>query len=370
MRGAITIRTELRRDPTVRAIARSWRGMTGGLARGRDESRRTLLACSGGADSCGTALALWAAVSEPRSRFILAHIVHDLRPREAALADLASVRELGECLGIEVISAEVQARGRSVKNLEASARQERYRTLASIARDRSIRFVATAHHADDQLESVLMALVRGAGPAGLAGVAESRRLSDGVRLIRPALGATRVDLRRICAIAEWAWREDATNADVSRVRARIRSEIAPRLEAIRPGVARRAARSANLARGAARVVREAARTLMDRAGTHDGTMWTFARSELRRAEPIVLGEVLRLVSMNLRGERGRDRLGNRGIEAWVDAIRAHDTDPKRISIGGIRITITAQHVRLSRSALRSQDRTSDRRQAVTKEIGE
>lgn len=219
----------LKHDPGVRAVLRSWRRLTGGRE-ATDENRPTLVACSGGADSSALALAL--ACSGART--VIAHVVHDMRPPEQAHADRDAARNLAGLLELEFIEREVSVKGGG--NAEASARRERYKALAAMTAEKGCECVATAHHADDQLETFLMRLGRGSGLRGIRGIRD-RAIIAGVPVVRPALAIDRADCERICRACGWHWAHDATNEDVSRLRARLRREVTPVLKAIFPRIA-------------------------------------------------------------------------------------------------------------------------------------
>ncbi len=324
---------------TVRVVVRSWRELTGGTARDRDLKRRTLIACSGGGDSAGLVLALAAGVTRAREVFVVGHVVHDMRGRGEALADRDAARALAERLGLAFVEGEVRVKVAG-GNAEAAARRLRYAELERMAREAGCGYVATAHHAEDQLETMLMALVRGAGPRGLAGIAEKRK-EGSVKVIRPALGVSRDDLRRVCEGAGWKWREDATNRDESRLRAAIRARVLPELERLRPGAAKRAGRAAGVVRGAARVMAKRAAELMDR----DAMAWT--RAELQREPEVVLGELVRAAAKRLGG--GRDRLSTSVLRRIARAVRDRGTEPRRFSAGGVVVDVTARTVKIWRS---------------------
>jgi tRNA(Ile)-lysidine synthase len=333
-----------RREPTVRALALSWRTLTGK----NPPCRRTLLACSGGADSSGLVLALAAAIPNPPSLFVVAHIVHDLRPRAEALADRDAARQLAESLGLPFAESEISVRARR-GNAEASARRLRYDALASLAAEHRCPFLASAHHADDQLETLLMSILRGSGPRGLAGVAPRRRLRPGITLIRPALSIRRADLQRLCTAANWRWQEDATNADESRLRAALRRQVAPLLESLRPGAASRAARSAALLRDAAAVIDDLADKLLAAADrSNDSLSWP--RDSLRAQRPAVLGSLLQAAAARLHAGRRRDRITGRIIEPAVRALRDRSTEPRRFVWSGLELAVTAHRVQLRRTA--------------------
>lgn len=346
----------------VRAVVASWRRLT----ESRSGDRRTLIACSGGGDSCGLVLALAAGVSRAADQFIVGHVVHDLRPREEALADRDGAERLAIALGLDFECRTVHVRAEG-GNAEGAARRLRYGALAELAKANWCRYVATAHQGDDQLESILMALVRGAGPTGLAGSAAARWMA-GARVIRPAMSVTREDLRDVCREAGWEWREDATNADTTRVRAALRHGVIPRLDAIRPGVARRAARSVDLIADAAEVVADRSRLLVARAAQDAeraphverragdsapaapnrpaSREFSWPREVLQSERRVVLGTLIRSAAIRLRGRRSLDRLGLKTIAPLIRSIRSRGTDPKRFVLRGLEAEVTAHAVTL------------------------
>jgi len=328
----------VRRSKGVRRVVAEWRRLTGGRPV-RDADRRTLLACSGGADSSALALGLGAAAGE---RLVLAHVVHDLRPRGESLADRDRAGELAESLGLPFVEAEVRV---GPGNAEAGARRARYAALARLARERACPFVATAHHADDQLETLLMRLVRGAGLCGLGGVRTTRPLDGGVTLVRPMLRVTRADCERICEDAGWAWAEDTTNTDVSRLRSSIRYGVLPGLGELRGRAARRAADTAELLADAAGLIRDCAETLLADA-RRDGDALNWPREALSEQRPVVLGELIRLASGELNAGEGTDRLPSRVASRVAGAIRDASTEPRRFVLHRMIVTITAHHVRV------------------------
>ncbi len=295
----------------------------------------TLVACSGGADSTAVLLALRSATE----RVVVGHIVHELRTREEELADRDAVRCVASAFGLAFVESEIVPP--ASENMEASARRLRYAALARMARGHGCGFVATGHHADDQLESVVMALLRGAGPLGLSGVAPERRLTSDVTLIRPALRVTRADCRALCAFAGVGWRDDRANDDPARLRNALRSGPLADLAALRPGSARRAAEAADLLRDAAGLVR-------DRAAEVFGDADRWPRAGLRLERDIVLGAGLRAAAMRLSGtHRGRDRLGRRAVAAVLRAIRDDHTEPRefRWALGdGVTVVVGAREV--------------------------
>jgi tRNA(Ile)-lysidine synthase len=125
---------------------------------------------------------------------------------------------------------------------EGATRAARYAALWPAADELGCHWLATGHTLDDQAETVLLQLLRGAGPDGLAAMA----VRSG-RLLRPLLTARRAETRACCAAIGLNWREDPTNADDGPLRNRVRQQLLPLLEDLRPGAAQTLARTAALA---------------------------------------------------------------------------------------------------------------------------
>ena len=199
-----------------------------------------LVACSGGADSL--ALAAATAFVAPRTgvRAGLVTVDHGLQPGSATRA--AAVAEWARSAGLDPVEvATVDVSGRP-GGPEAAAREARYEALSSAAERNGASAVLLGHTRDDQAETVLLALARGAGPRGLSGMPHRRGL-----LLRPLLGVSRDDTRKACAalgLAAWA---DPHNTDPAYARSRVRADALPALiAALGPGVVANLARTAAL----------------------------------------------------------------------------------------------------------------------------
>ena len=182
-------------------------------------SGKTGIAVSGGPDSL--ALLLLANAARP-GQIEAATVDHQLR--EGSADEAATVAKLCEGLGIpHTILPVTVGLGAS---LQAHARDARYAALAAWGTAHNLTAIATAHHADDQAETLLMRLARGAGLSGLAGVRAARALSDGVTLIRPLLGWRKSELEAIVAQAGLTPADDPANRDPRHDRTRARAFLA------------------------------------------------------------------------------------------------------------------------------------------------
>jgi tRNA(Ile)-lysidine synthase len=229
-----------------------------------------LVACSGGADSL--ALAAATAFVAPRLglRAGLVTVDHGLQPGSAARAK--AVAEWGRALSLdptEVLTVDVAARAGGP---EAAARDARYAALTEAARSLGAAAVLVGHTRDDQAETVLLALARGAGPRGLAGM-PTRREVDGVALLRPLLDVSREQTRAACAelgLTPW---EDPHNADPAFARARVRGTALPALvDALGPDVVDNLARTARLLAADAEALDALAATALGEAAAPDGAL--------------------------------------------------------------------------------------------------
>ncbi|MBA2480805.1 MAG: tRNA lysidine(34) synthetase TilS [Planctomycetes bacterium] len=198
-----------------------------------------LVAVSGGADS----VVLWDILARAQRWTVVAyHLDHALR--DASAVDAAFVLALAQdfaaagiatralCERVEI--ARLAADWRC--GLEAAGRRHRYARLEQIAGDVTAAAVVTAHHRDDQAETVLMNLLRGSGRSGHRGIPALRRLGA-VPLIRPLLPYARSRLRAYARERGLSWREDASNDDERFRRNVVRRRVLPVLEAACPGTA-------------------------------------------------------------------------------------------------------------------------------------
>jgi tRNA(Ile)-lysidine synthase len=203
-----------------------------------------VLAVSGGADSMALLHGAAELVRASRCawRLSVAHLDHGLRDDSADdatfVADAARDLDLRSDVRRTDVAALATERGIS---LEEAGREARYAFLADLA-ERDDALVATAHTLDDASETVLINLVRGSGLAGARGIPARRG-----RVVRPLLGERRATLRGLLDAAGLPYHDDPTNADPAYLRNRVRAELLPLMESLRPGAVEGIARFARLA---------------------------------------------------------------------------------------------------------------------------
>ena len=194
---------------------------------------RYLVGVSGGRDSVAL---LHGLVAAGYGRLVVCHLDHGIRGA-AARADARFTQRMADKLDLPVEPGrtDVPALAKQEKlSLETAARRARYEFFAAVAGRRRCRTVFLAHHADDQVETFLFNLLRGAGTAGLGAMAADSERTVGrrrLRLLRPLLGVWRAEIDDYLAANRLRWRDDRTNADPTHAtRNRLRLEVLPLLE--------------------------------------------------------------------------------------------------------------------------------------------
>jgi tRNA(Ile)-lysidine synthase len=259
-----------------------------------------LVACSGGPDSVALGALAARAAEAAGAVVVLGHVNHGLRP--GAWQDEGVVAALGAALGLRTLSVGVEPGGSD----EAALREARYPALAALARAAGAARIATAHHARDQAETVLMALFRGTGPDGLAGMPPARPLEDGLTLVRPLLRVDPADLLAYCRSEHLPYARDPSNADPAYRRNAVRAAL-DLLRETYPHLDEAVARCAELVRdergGTPRArLREGLRAAIAAGGTLDD---------------VTMERVDAAVSLIERGGTGRVHLGP-GVEVRVE----------------------------------------------------
>ena len=200
-----------------------------------------LVGLSGGADSVALTYLLLPLRDSGALRLTAAHVNHGLRG-ENSDGDEAFVRMLCAREGIPLRTVSPDLGGKRDEN---TAREARYGAFFRIMEEEDIPTLILAHQRDDQAETFLMRLLRGAGAEGLSAM-RRREERNGRVLLRPMLDISGSELRQALTEAGISWREDDSNRDTAYLRNRIRRELMPELEEIAPGAAGRIARTAEI----------------------------------------------------------------------------------------------------------------------------
>lgn len=191
-------------------------------------SAAVLLACSGGLDS--QVLLHAAAAAWPVERLVVAHVHHGLQPEadEWLAFCEASARRVGAGFVSRRLPALPQ---RTASGIEAWARRLRYQALAAMAAEAHASLVLTAHHANDQLETHQLRLLRGAGPLGLGAMRDSAPVPGAAHclLLRPFLGVGRGLIAEYAREHRLEWVDDPSNQDLRHARNRVRRDLAKTL---------------------------------------------------------------------------------------------------------------------------------------------
>ena len=196
---------------------------------------RVVAAVSGGADSMCLAHILSRIASELEIALLIAHVNHQLRG-EAAEADAQYVCRWASNQGLPRALLRISIRHQGGESIQTAAREQRYEALLKTCHSFRANKLATAHHADDQVETFLINLIRGSGGRGLQGIPRQRQLDQGTMVIRPLLDITRREIEVYCRNYGIEWREDRSNSSLDYQRNRIRHQLLPQLRSFNSGI--------------------------------------------------------------------------------------------------------------------------------------
>ncbi len=199
---------------------------------------KIVIAVSGGSDSLALADLLFNVKQRFNLEICIAHYEHGLRG-QASLDDAAFVKNFADNLGVKFFCEHGDVKQFAAENkisIETAARQLRYNFLNKVKREMNFDAIALAHHADDQAETILMRLLRGATSAGLGAMKFSVQSEEYGLLLRPLLRFRKSELENYCVTRGLIPRIDATNFEPDATRNKIRLELLPTLESFNPAV--------------------------------------------------------------------------------------------------------------------------------------
>lgn len=336
-----------------------------------EEGSHILVAVSGGADSVALLRAMEALKGRRRWRLTLTvgHVQHHLRDQEAE-ADAGFVEALARQLKLPRLRRDLDLSD-ATGNVEDTARRARYGALGEMAQACGASFIATGHHGDDQLETLLMRMLRGAGTKGMSGIAWKKPLGLGSRvwgrdknqrnntpdprpqtpppaptLIRPMLAVTRAEVHSYLRAIGQTWREDHTNTDTTRWRAKLRAEVLPVLDELRPGAGSKATAFADQLRGVHRVLDDAIQEARQLAKPCDHGV-ALDRAACRALRRVVLSGLMRalLIDANVPA----DTLNTQQVSQLTRAIRDTEGGERTFTFAGdTNVNVTRERVSVVR----------------------
>jgi len=295
---------------------------------------RVVVGCSGGADSLALLSVLWELRDELGIEVMAAHANHQLRGAES-LGDEAHVHRFCAERGIRFLRGDLDLHRRdAIGNLEDRARIARYDFLARAARSHGS-LVATGHTLDDQAETFLMKMIRGAGPGGLSGIAERRVHPDPasgepVLVLRPFLAVSRSQIEDYLSERNLAYRTDQSNLDPSFDRNWVRRQLMPLLEQrLNPRVRRTLARTARLMGEIEHHLESGARDCLSEVRLSEG-QGAISIPALMELDPPLRKVAVRLAMEAVKGDLSD--FSHRHVEAILDL--AAGTSGRRASLPG------------------------------------
>jgi tRNA(Ile)-lysidine synthase len=311
----------------------------------RRTGAHVLAAVSGGCDSVSLLHLLRFAADDAGLCVTAAHFDHAMRPGSAA--DAAWVRGLCRAWGIELVEGRAEAPPRS----EEQARDARYSFLRHAQNGCGATFLATAHHADDQAETVLFRVLRGTGPSGLAGIPPRGEAG----LVRPLLEFRRGELHRYARANGLRWLTDPTNLLADPARNRIRLQLLPAIERhVAPGARRALARLAELAREDEAAWDAVLRPLLAETCREEDGALVLVRERFTAYDWAVGARVLRTLLRRLGAVP--DRTGTRLALQFI----THAPSGRTLELpGGVRITTEFGVARVERAAAGRVDAAPD-----------
>lgn len=274
---------------------------------------RLLLGVSGGPDSMALLHLLQALQEELSLTLFVAHVNHKLRPQAEDEAAFVAQAAQKFHLPFYLCEEDVAARAKQEKiSVELAGRQVRYRFFARIQQQTDARLV-TGHHKDDQVETVLMHLLRGTGVAGLSGMQ-----ADGA-VLRPLLGVSKQELIAYLEAEGIPWVQDASNLKTDYFRNRLRHELLPLLKQLQPGAEQALLTLSENARDAKEIMDDAVGTFLLQAQVQNdeillpAALYHAQKSSMQRA-------ILRATVLSLRGNE-------------IDLTRAQTEEIRRVFQG-------------------------------------
>lgn len=264
------------------------------------------VAFSGGCDSLALLVALKAI--HPKRPLLALYVNHQLRDDEELKQELllnkANCEALAVALRVLDLGKDRVAGLASRKGggIEDAARTLRYEALSEACRNAGFRYLATAHHADDQLETVLMHLFHASSVISMQGIQPVRRISDELSLIRPAISLEHSCLEQYLRTKGLCWSEDSSNKEHSFLRNAIRHTLVPQIRTLFPEPYQAVQRMSDRFSLVGRLLEDLVAGAMGNVNFHDDTM-TFPLEQFQALHPSVAELFLYQLALRFEGEK-------------------------------------------------------------------
>ena len=305
-----------------------------------------IVAVSGGADSVAL-LDLLASTTCYSFRLIVAHLNHLLR-KEASNSDEQFVKALAERYGLpcEVARVEVNKLAQTQRlSLEEAGRLARYAFFEKLRQRHHAVAVAVAHHADDQAETLLLRLLRGAGTAGLASMTHGTAAT----VIRPLLGVRREELRNHLAQRNIPFHDDASNLDRSFLRNRVRHELLPLLSRYNPAITERLTATATLLHDDEQLLEQITRQVWQQLATKGAGWVALPRGPLQEQATGMRLRLYRTAIVEVAGDLRK--IERKHCQAIDHLLQGGQTGARVALPKGLTAVITSDHLLLARRTL-------------------
>lgn len=322
---------------------------------------RVLVGLSGGPDSSALLLLLCKWPGTPEHRVEAAHFDHQIRDPKERAAERDAVGSLSERLHVPLHEGDgdiPSSARREHRSYEEQGRIERYRFLKDVAVNRGIGAVAVGHTASDQIETILLHIIRGSGLTGLAGmqIEQPWVFGPGPRLLRPLLGFTRAETDAYCKIQDVEPYRDSQNLSPAYLRNRVREELLPLLGSLNPAVGEAILRVGRAATAQEALLDELCRSIVPEPDRRQDEPPFLTLDQLRGLPEAVRDQLFLRAYAAVSGDRRG--LGSRHIEALSRLIVRSDEGSLDLP-RGIRAHVEDGRLSLSRRAGLTEHKESE-----------
>lgn len=280
------------------------------------KDNKIIICCSGGADS----MALLFCAQKIFTDIRVIHLLHDMRPYEEAIKDADFVREYCSKNNLHFDQFSVEARDVEDRPPgEGAYREARYTEIAAYAKAIDYRYAATGHHADDQLETMIMKMCRGSGLRGLSGIAPSLTKQT-IHYVRPLLEISKDAILEICAKNDVPFIHDASNEDEKYARNYIRANVVPHLKKIFPHCSERSVKVGHNLLLAQKIIDKQLHLLQE----YEVSPCQIRIEALQVSNEIVVYEWLRKACLFMNCNFPLDSLNKTELDKIIDAIKLRE----------------------------------------------